>query len=223
MNFSGSGSAAWSDWHAANGLRGSVRPRGLFVFLPAFGRAFAARAAVLGGQRRMADDAKAPSRSYLKVEEACGVLGCQPASAELVVDLGAAPGGWSYSAARRGARVIAVDNGPLKGGARDHPLIEHRREDVFGFRPPAGTGVDWLFCDLVEDPHHVARNLIAPWLETGWCRRYVINLKFGRADPLALLRGVTTPDSIFARRSGLLCVRHLYHDREELTVVGELR
>src|SRR5690606_25054254 len=104
------------------------------------------------GQRRMADDSLAPSRSYLKVEEAYVVLGREPAAGETVVDLGAAPGGWSYSAAKRGAQVIAVDNGPLKGGALDHPRIEHRREDAFGFRPPGGRAFDWLFCDLVEDP-----------------------------------------------------------------------
>jgi 23S rRNA (cytidine2498-2'-O)-methyltransferase len=105
----------------------------------------------------MADDSLAPSRSYLKVEEAYIVLGREPVAGETVVDLGAAPGGWSYSAAKRGARVIAVDNGPLKGGALDHPLIEHRREDAFHFQPPTGEVIGWLFCDLVEEPHHVMR------------------------------------------------------------------
>lgn len=196
--------------------------RGLFVFFVDFGRAFVARAAVFGGARRMADDDLAPSRSYLKVEEAYRVLGVEPARGELVVDLGAAPGGWSYSAAKRGARVLAIDNGPLKGGALNHPLIEHRREDAFAFRPPEGVLVDWLFCDLVEDPHHVARNLIAPWLVKGWCRRFVVNLKFGRADPLALLREVTGAGSPFVATTVRLHVRHLYHDREEFTVVGEV-
>ncbi len=140
----------------------------------------------------------------------------------MVVDLGAAPGGWSYSAAKRGARVIAVDNGPLKGGALDHPLIEHRREDAFGFRPTADERVDWLFCDLVEEPHHVARNLIAPWLEQRWCRRFVVILKFGRVDPIALLHEVTGPGSVFMRATSRMHVRHLHHDREEFTLVGEV-
>lgn len=77
--------------------RGAGPARGLFVFFADFGRVFAARAAVLGGQRRMADDTQAPSRSYLKVEEAYIVLGREPQPDETVVDLGAAPGGWSYS------------------------------------------------------------------------------------------------------------------------------
>jgi 23S rRNA (cytidine2498-2'-O)-methyltransferase len=171
----------------------------------------------------MADDDAAPSRSYLKVEEAYLVLGREPQADETVVDLGAAPGGWSYSAAKRGARVIAVDNGPLKGGALNNPLIEHRLEDAFKFRPPAATSYDWLYCDLVEEPHHVMRNLVAPWLDGGWCRRFVINLKFGHVDALALLRELRAAESPFMRYAANVRIRHLYHDREEFTVVGETR
>jgi 23S rRNA (cytidine2498-2'-O)-methyltransferase len=201
--------------------RGPGRHRGLFVFFADFGRVFAAREAVSGGQRRMADDDAAPSRSYLKVEEAYVVLGREPRAGETVVDLGAAPGGWSYSAAKRGAQVIAVDNGPLKGGALNHPRISHRPTDAFRFAPADGEVFDWLFCDLVEEPHHVMRNIAGPWLTRGWCRRFIINLKFGHADPLALLREVRAAGSPFATHAAGLGIRHLYHDREEFTLVGE--
>jgi 23S rRNA (cytidine2498-2'-O)-methyltransferase len=200
--------------------RGAGATRGLMVFFADFGRVFAAREARRGGQRRMADDDAAPSRSYLKVEEAYIVLGREPVAGETVVDLGAAPGGWSYSAAKRGARVIAVDNGPLKGGAFNHPLIEHRLEDAFKFSPPTGVTYDWLFCDLVEEPHHVMLNIVAPWLAHGWCRRFIINLKFGHVDPLALLGEISAPGSPFTNHAANLRIRHLYHDREEFTVVG---
>jgi 23S rRNA (cytidine2498-2'-O)-methyltransferase len=201
--------------------RGAGKARGLFVFFADFGRVFAAREAWLGGQRRMADDAAAPSRSYLKLEEAYVVLGREPQPGETVVDLGAAPGGWSYSAAKRGARVIAMDNGPLKGGALNHPRIEHRHDDAFRFRPAESEAFDWLLCDLVEEPQHVMQGIVAPWLANGWCRRFVINLKFGRVDPLALLRDLRAPGSPLVRHAAHLRVRHLVHDREELTVVGE--
>ncbi|EIP98059.1 putative SAM-dependent methyltransferase [Opitutaceae bacterium TAV1] len=200
--------------------------RGLFVFFTDFRKACVSRVADFNGQRRMADDPLAPSRSYLKIEEAYGVLGREPAAGETVVDLGAAPGGWSYSAARHGARVIAIDNGPLKAGALDHPLIDHRREDAFGYRPApadvAGGVADWMFCDLVEEPHHVMRNLVAPWLEGRWCRRFVVILKFGRTDPVALLRELHGPDSVFSRCAPGFRTRHLYHDREEFTITGEV-
>ena len=187
--------------------------RGLFVFLDSFDRAFVSREAECGGQRRMADDPQAPSRSYLKAEEAYAVLGREPAAGETVVDLGAAPGGWSYSAAKRGATVWAVDNGPLKGGAL-RPEIRHAEADAFTFAPE--SPVDWLFCDMVEDPDKVL-NLIGRWLDHGWCRRLVLNLKYGRLDPLALAKRCEP----LRAKLALSRLRHLYHDREELTLVGE--
>ncbi len=202
--------------------RGTGPARGLFVFATDFGRLYAARQVWLGGQRRMADDAAAPSRSYLKTEEAYVVLGREPAEGETVVDLGAAPGGWSYSAAKRGARVIAVDNGPLKGGALDHPLIEHRREDAFRFRPAAGERPDWLFCDMVEDPRRVLE-LVTQWTRGRRCRHFVVNLKFGHADALALLDHVARSSESPLRDCAVAHVRHLFHDREEFTLVGSLR
>jgi len=210
-----------------------ARQRGLFVFFTDFQKAFIAREIISGGQRRMADDPLAPSRSYLKIEEAYGILEREPAPHETVVDLGAAPGGWSYSAAKRGARVTAVDNGPLKAGALNNPLITHLQQDAFTFDPTSPTGnckletanssppADWLFCDLVEDPHHVLDNIVTPWLERRWCRRFIVNLKFGRtADPVALLRETRAhlPPALVREAH----IRHLYHDREEFTLVGEL-
>ena len=201
--------------------RGAGPARGLFVYFTDFGRAFVTRDAWGHGQRRMADDDLAPSRSYLKVEEAYLVLGREPAEGETVCDLGAAPGGWSYSAAKRGAQVVAVDNGPLKGGALNHPRIAHRLEDAFRFTVGPDGRFDWLFCDLVEEPHHVLQHIVAPWLAQDWCRRFVVNLKFGRVDPVALLRELSAPDSPLARHAPGFRVVHLYHDREEFTVVGE--
>jgi 23S rRNA (cytidine2498-2'-O)-methyltransferase len=200
--------------------RGAGPARGLFVFFSDFGRAFVAREALLGGQRRMADDEAAPSRSFLKVEEAYGVLGREPQPGETVCDLGAAPGGWSYSAAQRGARVVAVDNGPLKGGALGHPQIEHRCEDAFKFTARDGEVFDWLFCDLLEEPHQVLNHIVEPWLAQRWCRHFVINLKFGHVDAMALLAELRAPGSPFVAHAESFRVRHLYHDREELTVVG---
>lgn len=191
---------------------------GLFVFMSGFDRLHAATSARSGGQRRMADDPAAPSRSYLKTEEAFAVMGIEPAPGETVVDLGAAPGGWSYSAARRGATVIAIDNGPMKGGAKDHPLIRHLREDAFKFLPADSETHDWLFCDLVEDPYHVMR-LLEQWLKGRHCRKFVVNLKFGRADALGLLAKV---NSRIRPLCAELAVRHLFHDRDEFTLVGRV-
>ncbi len=194
--------------------------RGLFVWFTDFGKAQVARSAHMNGTCRMADDDAAPSRSYLKVDEAYGIIGSEPMPGETVCDLGAAPGGWSYSAAKRGARVVAVDNGPLKGGASGHPLIDHRCDDAFGFSPGREAVYDWLFSDMLEDPHKVLQSIVRPWLAGGWCRKFVVNLKFGRVDPLALLADLRAPGSPFSLHGSSVRVVHLYLDREEFTVLG---
>jgi 23S rRNA (cytidine2498-2'-O)-methyltransferase len=205
----------------ASAERPRVGPaRGLFVWFSDFGRAHVARSAFMSGPRRMADDDAAPSRSYLKIEESYAIIGAEPAAGETVCDLGAAPGGWSYSAAKRGARVVAVDNGPMKGGALDNALIDHRRDDAFGFSPGKDAVYDWLFSDMLEDPHKVLNSIVRPWLSEGWCRRFVVNLKFGRVDPIALLADLRHADSPFAKHASSVRIVHLYHDREEFTVMG---
>jgi 23S rRNA (cytidine2498-2'-O)-methyltransferase len=196
--------------------------RGLVAYFTGFGRVFVSREVWCAGQRRMAADPLAPSRSYLKIEEAYLVMGREPGAGDSVCDLGASPGGWSYSAAKRGARVVAVDNGPLKGGALGHALIEHRRQDAFRYAPPSNSVFEWMFCDLVEDPHQVVANLVHSWLRHGWCRRFVVVLKFGRTDALRLLREVRAADSPFTLYSRHLRIHHLFHNREEFTVVGEV-
>jgi len=197
---------------------------GLGVWFTGFDHCLAGTRLRSWGQQRMRWDARAPSRSFLKIEEAFALLDVAPATGERVVDLGAAPGGWSFAAAKRGAHVLAVDNGPLKGAALEHPSIDHRREDAFRFRPDPDEVYDWLLCDLVEDPWHVLEHILLPWVERGWCRRFIVNLKMGRCDPQVLLTRLRNPGpGGLAAVCKSLVVRHLYHDREEITCSGETR
>jgi len=69
----------------------------------------------------------------------------------------------------------------------------------------------------------VVRHLVTPWLEGRWCRRFVVNVKLGRVDAVAWLRELRAEGSVFSRSASGVRVRHLYHDREELTIVGETR
>jgi 23S rRNA (cytidine2498-2'-O)-methyltransferase len=165
----------------------------------------------------------APSRSALKLEEARHVFlpGKQGEmlmrSGMQAVDLGAAPGGWSFVLARRGLRVIAVDNGKLDRRALETGLVEHLRADGFTYRPK--TPVDWMVCDMVEQPGRVAR-LVARWLAEGHCRRSIFNLKLPmkkRALELARCREILNREM---KRKGTgfeIEFKHLYHDRDEVT------
>ena len=169
----------------------------------------------------MRDDPAAPSRSYLKVEEAYRLLGREPGEAETVVDLGAAPGGWSYSAARRGAVVTAVDNGPLKGIVGGMASVSHVREDAFVFRPPRGTTYDWLYCDVVEAPRRTLA-LVEKWVANRWCKAFIANLKIGRTDPMPLVQRVKAARYPLRSACSRFVCRELYHDRRELTIAGSV-
>ena len=108
----------------------------------------------------------APSRSTLKLEEAfLTFLDEEERARELqagmhAVDLGAAPGGWSWQLVKRGMHVTAVDNGAMAPALLDSGLLEHRREDGFRFRPE--QSVDWMVCDIVEQPARIAELHVPP-------------------------------------------------------------
>ena len=87
------------------------------------------------GVQRLRMPPGAPSRSTLKLEEALlrfltpEEQGRRLAPGLRAVDLGAAPGGWTWQFVRRSIRVTAVDNGPLDPRLLDSGIVDHRRED----------------------------------------------------------------------------------------------
>jgi 23S rRNA (cytidine2498-2'-O)-methyltransferase len=193
----------------------NVSIKGLFVVEKNRNELYVSRNAVFFGPRRMRDDSAAPSRSYLKIEEAFSVMGYQPRTGERVVDLGAAPGGWSYAAAKRGALVSAIDNGPMKNGAAQNSNIEHIRADAFRWQPR--NPVQWLFCDMVEEPSRVIA-LVKQWIGNKWCSNAIVNLKCGHTEPYDILKLVKSPGGFSSMVKECTC-SHLYHDRDEFTVM----
>jgi 23S rRNA (cytidine2498-2'-O)-methyltransferase len=164
-----------------------------------------------------------PSRSTLKLAEAFGAFLTEDAQLQLLrpglraVDLGAAPGGWTWQLAQRGIRVTAVDNGPMKGSVADDSLVTHLREDGLTWRP--GRPVDWLVCDIVLQPIRIAE-LVARWIANGDARRAIFNLKLPmkkRYDEVE--RCATRMREITGRAhvNATLALKQLYHDREEVT------
>jgi 23S rRNA (cytidine2498-2'-O)-methyltransferase len=164
----------------------------------------------------------APSRSTLKLAEAIGAF-LGEREHELLhagmraVDLGAAPGGWTWQLVERGLRVTAVDNGPLKGSLADDPLVRHLRVDGLAFVPP--RPVDWLVCDIVLQPSRIAA-LIGRWIGRGLARHAIFNLKLPmkkRYDEVRRCREIIVDALAGTRAGGTLGLRQLYHDREEVT------
>lgn len=129
-----------------------------------------------GGEVPLARDPKAPSRAFAKLVEAEARLGRRIEPGETCVDLGASPGGWTYVAVQRGARVTAVDRSELRPDLQHHPLVRFVKGDAFRFTPDAP--VDWLVCDVIASAARSAEMLLH-WLEERWCRHFVVTLKLG--------------------------------------------
>lgn len=175
------------------------------------------------GIPRLRFPAGAPSRSGLKLVEALATfidedqLPGRMRAGRVAIDLGAAPGGWSQVLAARGLRVLAVDNGPIAQSVLDTQMVEHRREDAFRFRPE--RPVDWMVCDVVAAPARIAA-LAAQWIARGWCRETIFNLKLPNKDrwsEIVRCHGVIEKTLADAKGDHALRMKHLYHDREEVT------
>lgn len=174
-----------------------------------------------GGIPRLRMLREAPSRSALKLEEALQVLldagererWLKPGMR--AADLGAAPGGWSWVLARNHLKVTAIDNGPLAESALATGLIEHQRADGFRWQP--NQALDWMVCDMVEQPSRVAERM-ATWFREGWCRRAIFNLKLPMKKRWQETRHCLDTFASAAGRPLEIRAKQLYHDREEITV-----
>ncbi|MFN2362488.1 MAG: 23S rRNA (cytidine(2498)-2'-O)-methyltransferase RlmM [Marinobacter sp.] len=181
------------------------------------------RARFVSGIPRLRLPASAPSRSALKLEEAWKVF--LPADRELdylgggkqAVDLGAAPGGWTWQLVRQGMMVTAVDNGPMNEELMASGHVEHMGADGYQWRPR--RGVDWMVCDIVDHPRKTAA-MAVDWLNQKLCRYTVFNLKLPmkkRYDEWLICRDILEQGLARTEMNFRIRARHLYHDREEIT------
>ena len=167
----------------------------------------------------------APSRSTLKLDEA--FLHFIPkdewnerlTSGMNAVDLGAAPGGWTYQLVRRGMMVTAIDNGAMAESLMETGQVKHRMMDGFKYIPMKQNNY-WLVCDMIEKPQRVAK-LMANWMLHGYCKEAMFNLKLpmkGRYQQV--INDLQTIKDMFAEHNVKyeMYAKHLYYDREEVTV-----
>ena len=166
---------------------------------------------------------EAPSRSTLKLEEAWHHFipreqwDQRLAPGMTAVDLGAAPGGWTWQLVNREIRVTAVDNGPMAESLMYSGFVVHQRADGFTFRPR--HPVHWMVCDIVEKPARTAA-MIETWLGEGLCREAVVNLKLPMKQRYAEVRRLLDRIESGLVERGLkvsIGCKQLYHDREEVT------
>lgn len=168
----------------------------------------------------------APSRSTLKLDEAFQTFipkeehDVRLQGGLQAVDLGACPGGWTYQLVQRGMFVQAVDNGAMDEALMETGQVTYCPEDGFKFQPKK-KNVYWLVCDMIEQPQRVAK-LMATWVAEGRCKEAMFNLKLPMKKRYESVQGALAiiDEVMQANQVGkyLMQAKHLYHNREEVTV-----
>lgn len=169
----------------------------------------------------------APSRSALKLEEAWKVFFPNGQALDYLgggkqaVDLGAAPGGWTWQLVRQGMLVTAVDNGPMNPELMASGQVTHVQADGYQWKPK--RGVDWMVCDIVDHPRRTTE-MVVQWLTEKLCRYVIFNLKLPmkkRYDEWLICREILETGLGQSNMTFRVKARHLYHDREEITCFVE--
>ena len=171
-----------------------------------------------GGRARMRLGGAFPSRAARKLAEAFAWLGLAPGSGELCVDLGAAPGGWSWLLLEKRARVIAVDPARMDAELMRNPRLRHVQGNAFEYEPE--EPVDWLFCDMAYRPLEVAQ-MLGRWARRRHTRLLIANFKLPmkrKVEMVERIRGHLAESGFAGLRT-----RQLYHDREEITLAAHVR
>jgi len=162
----------------------------------------------VNGEVRFVEDREGPpSRAYLKLWEAMTRMGAWPGPGARCIDLGAAPGGWTWALARLGAEIVAVDRAPLDPRIAAMPGVTGRIGSAFAIAPEPR---DWMVCDVAAYPDRLLR-LAETWTAPGGARRIVATMKFqGETDFDAAAALAAIPGGT---------VRHLFHNKHELTLM----
>ncbi|WP_412973088.1 23S rRNA (cytidine(2498)-2'-O)-methyltransferase RlmM [Glaciecola sp. MF2-115] len=178
------------------------------------------------GITRLKFPAEAPSRSTLKLEEAIQLF-MSPAQQALclqkgmtAVDLGACPGGWTYQLVTRGIHVEAVDNGAMAESLMATGLVSYQAADGFKYQPIDGH-VDWLVCDMIEKPERVSE-LMTQWLCNRKTTSTIFNLKLPMKQRFQIVSTLLAKMSTSLNERQIehrISAKHLYHDRDEITVL----
>ncbi|WIO73240.1 23S rRNA (cytidine(2498)-2'-O)-methyltransferase RlmM [Porticoccaceae bacterium LTM1] len=165
----------------------------------------------------------APSRATLKLDEA--ILWFLQGDRQhelmkagtLAVDLGAAPGGWTWQLVQRGLYVDAVDNGPMDKDLMNTGMVAHVRGDAYTYEPKGN--VSWLVCDIADKPARTA-DMVGRWVSKRWCRRAIFNLKLPMKQRYQAVQDCRQKIEEALEKAGMsaeLRFKQLYHDREEVT------
>lgn len=152
------------------------------------------------------DKLNPPSRAYLKLWEFFTRFRIHPNKSDVVIDLGASPGGWTWVLSELAKHVIAIDRAALDRRALA-PNVTFQSGDAFKVDLAEFPQASWVFSDVVCYPDKLYE-FISRLLKDYPHKNYVFTIKFQGNNHLATI-------AKFSNLPGQLV--HLSQNKHELT------
>lgn len=169
-----------------------------------------------GGVRRFAREEGQISRAEFKLLEALEVFGLQLTPRGHVLDLGAAPGGWTRVLRRLEQYVTAVDPAELDARLAGDRGVRHKRMTAERYLADGPDTFDAIVNDMRQDARDSARLMVAyaPYLYPhGWA---LMTLKLPAVKRRAILEQAL---AVLRDSYTIAGARQLFHNRSEITVL----
>ncbi len=179
------------------------------------------------GDARLAVPPTAPSRAWLKLEEAARVWPLPLATGDAVVEVGCAPGGMTRALLDRGACVLGIDRNAMDPRIVAEPRFRHLRTSVrhveASLVPSAAAGPVRLLVVDMNLPPHSALSALTPVARAvrPTLRGALFTLKLGRwelADEVPAWRARIAKMLSTPGRPWTTQATQLPSNRQELTV-----
>ncbi len=168
-----------------------------------------------GGFTKIADNKEAPSRAFKKLVEAQEVLGKKIQDSEVLVDLGACPGGWSYVGRTQNASVIAIDRSEVRDDLLKDPKVTFLQRDAFKYL--TDEPVDWVVSDIICAPERILE-LLQLWVHSEHCNNFVFTIKFKGIEGYSILSEFRK--FIKDHKQYRIILRQLNVNKNEVTIMG---
>lgn len=183
-------------------------------------RAAKARTPFPGGRPRLQLPAEAPSRAWLKLEEATRLFSIPFVEGQRAVEIGSAPGGAAWALLARGLEVVGVDPNDMDARVAAHPKFAHLKMTSMNVDAAALESFQWLLLDVNVPPRTAlagALPFLAAHRETLHGFVFTLKMKDWSLAPevddwLARIRSVADGFDVQARQ--------LWSNGREICVVG---
>jgi 23S rRNA U2552 (ribose-2'-O)-methylase RlmE/FtsJ len=159
-----------------------------------------------------------PSSAYRKLLEAFACWGTKPSRGQVVVDLGASPGGWTAALIHicQCRSIIAVDRSEMDVRMKNNLLVTFVAGDAFAYQPHLSPSVDWMMSDIIAYPERMI-GLLDKWCSGHWAKHMIVTIKFQGITPnwdaLHTAIEVVQSHGYHAR------AKHFFNNKNEVTLM----